>query len=337
MSSFKINEDSFSEKSSNTDTLEDNIIKGLNPNYIKSLLTPKDKIINKKKEKTKNKDKIAHNGNGIMLKDIFGNEKYIKEEDNEKDNKIDNTNFDNDNKNKIKENICKDENKNINLLFMKNIHHKLVNFEENTNIENILLFNLIITIISIPNFSFDTDLLRTNLVLLDNDEKSKYSFMTIFKYHSQDIIKKLLILENEIKFKLVLKEFNLNNNLDSSKNNSINEKNKFKVGLDFKGLNFNEKMNENDKNQNKIINWFIFYEFIKEIIAFISHKYKFEDFIEHLFIFYSEQLDEFYNDNINDEEDEEEDIDNEERGDELYNKEHNLYSKINSNNMEFDE
>ena len=339
MSSFRINEDSFSEKSSNTDTLEDNIIKGLNPNYIKTLLTSKDKKSNKKKENTKNKDKINHNENDIIVKDIFGNEKYIKEEeDNEINNNINNVYFGNDNKNKIKENILKDENKNI--LFMKNIHHKLVNFENNTNVENIILFQLIITIISIPNFSFDTDLLRSNLVLLDNDEKSKYSIMTIFKYHSQNIIKNLLILENENKFKLVLKEFHLNNNLNSSKNNSIKEKNNIKIGLDFKGFNINQRMNENDKDKNKIINWLIFYEFIKEVIACISHKYKFEDLIEHLFVFYSEQLDEFYNDNISEEEEDEE---NEERGEEIDNeknyqlKEQNLYSKINSNNMEFDE
>ena len=339
MSSFRINEDSFSEKSSNTDTLEDNIIKGLNPNYIKTLLTSKDKKSNKKKENTKNKDKISHNENDIIVKDIFGNEKYIKEEEyNEINNNINNAHFGNDNKNKIKENILKDENKNI--LFMKNIHHKLVNFENNTNVENIILFHLIITIISIPNFSFDTDLLRSNLVLLDNDEKSKYSIMTIFKYHSQNIIKNLLILENENKFKLVLKEFHLNNNLNSSKNNSIKEKNNIKIGLDFKGFNINQRMNENDKDKNKIINWLIFYEFIKEVIACISHKYKFEDLIEHLFVFYSEQLDEFYNDNISEEEEDEE---NEERGEEIDNeknyqlKDQNLYSKINSNNMEFDE
>ena len=339
MSSFRINEDSFSEKSSNTDTLEDNIIKGLNPNYIKTLLTSKDKKSNKKKENTKNKDKINHNENDIIVKDIFGNEKYIKEEeDNEINNNINNVYFGNDNKNKIKENILKDENKNI--LFMKNIHHKLVNFENNTNVENIILFHLIITIISIPNFSFDTDLLRSNLVLLDNDEKSKYSIMTIFKYHSQNIIKNLLVSENEKKFKLVLKEFHLNNNLNSSKNNSIKEKNNIKIGLDFKGFNINQRMNENDKDKNKIINWLIFYEFIKEVIACISHKYKFEDLIEHLFVFYSEQLDEFYNDNISEEEEDEE---NEERGEEIDNeknyqlKDQNLYSKINSNNMEFDE
>ena len=339
MSSFRINEDSFSEKSSNTDTLEDNIIKGLNPNYIKTLLTSKDKKSNKKKENTKNKDKINHNENDIIVKDIFGNEKYIKEEeDNEINNNINNVYFGKDNKNKIKENILKDENKNI--LFMKNIHHKLVNFENNTNVENIILFHLIITIISIPNFSFDTDLLRSNLVLLDNDEKSKYSIMTIFKYHSQNIIKNLLVSENEKKFKLVLKEFHLNNNLNSSKNNSIKEKNNIKIGLDFKGFNINQRMNENDKDKNKIINWLIFYEFIKEVIACISHKYKFEDLIEHLFVFYSEQLDEFYNDNISEEEEDEE---NEERGEEIDNeknyqlKDQNLYSKINSNNMEFDE
>ena len=227
---------------------------------------------------------------------------------------------------------------------MKNIHHKLVNYETNTNIENIILFHLILTIISIPNFSFDTDLLRYNLVLLDNDEKSKYSFMTILKYHCQEIMNKLKNIENEIKFKLILKDFNLNNNNNNNNNNNsnnINNKNKFKIGLDLKGFNNKEKMDNINEDKNKNINWIIFYEFIKEIISCISHKYKFEELIEHLFVFYSEQLDEFYNENCNDEEEENEN-ENEDKDDEndnennfQSNKEQNIYSNTNSNNIEF--
>ena len=47
---------------------------------------------------------------------------------------------------------------------MKNLHHKIYNFEKNTNLENLLLFNLIITILSVPNFTFDDDLLKCNLI-----------------------------------------------------------------------------------------------------------------------------------------------------------------------------
>ena len=346
MSSFRINEDSFSEQSSKTDTLEDNIIKGLNPNFIKNLLTPKDKKINNQKEKSKyKKEKYMYNENDIIVKDIFANEKYIKDNINENDNEENisinyKLNFDIENKyfsNKNKKNVPSEKNINDcnNILFMKNIHHKLINFESNTNIENLLLCHLIVTIISIPNFTFDSDLLRCNLVLLDNDEKSKYSFLTIFKYHSLEIIKKLKIIENEIKLKLVLKDFNLNN--------SLNPKNEFKIGLDFNGFDLTEKLNEKDEDKSKIVNWVIFYEFIKEIISCISHKYKFEELIENLFVFYSEQLDEFYNDNMNEEEEEEEN-ENEERGDELENENNyqsnklqNMYSNANSNNIEFED
>ena len=343
MSSFRIKENSFSEHSSNSDTLEENIIKGLNPNFIKNLLTPKKKD-NKQKESVKHK---KEKNMDIAIKDIFGNEKYVKE--NSINNLIDNdiiniNNIERKNSNK-KRNLIEMSDYSKNILLMKNIHHKLVNFEENTNVENILIFHLISTIISIPSFSFDSNLLRCNLVLLDNDEKSKYSFLTIFKYHSQEIIKKLKIIENEIKFKFILKDFNLNNNSNNNinnniKNNSINIKNEFKVGLDFNGF-INEEMEEKNKDKNKIVNWVIFYQFIKEIISCISHKYKFEELIDNLFVFYSEQLDEFYNDNINEEEEE---IENEDRCVEIENENNyqlhkypNIYSNTNSNNIEFED
>ena len=180
---------------------------------------------------------------------------------------------------------------------MKNLHHKLINCEKNTNLENILLFNLMITIISIPNFTFDNDLLKCNLVLLDNDDKSKFSFLTIFKYNSNTLLEKLNNEENEIKLKAIQNEFGL----DKIKG----KKEKYKIGLNFQGFKKEENMSENEKEKNEIINWIIFCEFIKEFISCISQKYKFEELIEHLFSFYSEQLDEFYNDNINDEEENE--------------------------------
>ena len=136
---------------------------------------------------------------------------------------------------------------------------------------------------------------------------------------------------------MVLKDFNLNNNPN---NNSMNIKNEFKVGLDFNGFS-NEEMNEKDKDKNKVVNWVIFSQFIKEIISCISHKYKFEELIDNLFVFYSEQLDEFYNDNINEEEEE---IENEDRCVEIENENNyqlnkypNIYSNVNSNNIEFED
>ena len=70
-------------------------------------------------------------------------------------------------------------------------------------------------------------------------------------------------------------------------------------------------MSQKENEKNKVINWIIFCEFIKEFISCISQKYKFEELIEHLFSFYSEQLDEFYNDDINDEGENENDNENE--------------------------
>lgn len=341
MSSFRINEDSFSEQSSNQETLEDNIIKGLNPNFIKNLLTPKEKKANKKKESKSKKENNLMNENEVAIKDIFGNEMYVKEDIDNCGSCI-NINYDRNFEaaNNIKNNIFDNKDDDDNILFMKNIHHKLVNFDSNSNVENIVLFHLIITMISIPNFSFDTDLLRCNLVLLDNDDKSKYSFLTLFKYHSQEIIKKLKIIENESKFILILKEFNLNKDLSNIAFNDKKQK-EFKTGLDFKGFNNIEKMTEKDEDKNKIINWIIFCEFIKEFISCISHKYKFEDIIENLFVFYSEQLDEFYNDNAIDDDEENE---NEDRCDEIDNENHfhsnkyqNMYSNTNSNNIELDD
>ena len=303
--SFRINEDSFSdENENNQETLEENIMKGLNSNFMKNLLSSREKpkkIENQKSINIKSKTE-KEKENDIIIKDIFANDKYIKEGYDNIDDCINidyNINFDyEENISKNKKEINDEENENnIELLFMKNLHHKLLNYEKNKNIENILLFNLMITIITIPNFSFDNDLLKFNLVLLDNDEKSKYSFLTIFKYNSNILLDKLKYAENEINLKLQLKEFGL---IESNSENK-----KYKIGLDFQGFKCEENMTQKEKEKNKIINWIIFCEFIKEFISCISQKYKFEELIEHLFSFYSEQLDEFYNDNINDEEDNE--------------------------------
>ena len=79
--SFRINEDSFSEEhSSNQETLEENIMKGLNSNFMKNLLSQKEK-------KQKKSDNIKINNlkgnteieNDIFIKDIFANDKYVKE------------------------------------------------------------------------------------------------------------------------------------------------------------------------------------------------------------------------------------------------------------------
>ena len=300
--SFRINEDieNSDEYSNNQDSLEENIMKGFNSNFMRNLISPTKRI--KKTESNEIKKLKSKNEKEILIKDIFENDKFVKEEQEENNIFINidyNINFDYEkNINKIKKESDKEENEdNIDLLFMKNLHHKIHNFEKNTNLENLLLFNLIITILSVPNFTFDDDLLKCNLILLDNDDKSKFSFLALFKHISNSILDKLNNEENEKNLKLILNEFGMNE--------YKNEKDKYKIGLNFYGFKNEENMNEQEKEKNKIINWIIFCEFIKEFISCTSQKYKFEELTEHLFSFFSEQLDEFYNDNINDDEENE--------------------------------
>ena len=300
--SFRINEDieNSDEYSNNQDSLEENIMKGFNSNFMRNLISPTKRI--KKAESNEIKKLKSKNEKEIIIKDIFENDKFVKEEQEENNIFINidyNINFDYEkNINKIKKESDKEENEdNIDLLFMKNLHHKIYNIEKNTNLENLLLFNLIITILSVPNFTFDDDLLKCNLILLDNDDKSKFSFLALFKHISNSILDKLNNEENEKNLKLILNEFGMNE--------YKNEKDKYKIGLNFYGFKNEENMNEQEKEKNKIINWIIFCEFIKEFISCTSQKYKFEELTEHLFSFFSEQLDEFYNDNINDDEENE--------------------------------
>ena len=300
--SFRINEDieNSDEFSNNQDSLEENIMKGFNSNFMRNLISPTKRI--KKTESNEIKKLKSKNEKEILIKDIFEKDKFVKEEQEENNIFINidyNINFDYENNiNKIKKESDKEENEdNIDLLFMKNLHHKIYNFEKNTNLENLLLFNLIITILSVPNFTFDDDLLKCNLILLDNDDKSKFSFLALFKHISNSILDKLNNEENEKNLKLILNEFGMNE--------YKNEKDKYKIGLNFYGFKNEENMNEQEKEKNKIINWIIFCEFIKEFISCTSQKYKFEELTEHLFSFFSEQLDEFYNDNINDDEENE--------------------------------
>ena len=300
--SFRINEDieNSDEYSNNQDSLEENIMKGFNSNFMRNLISPTKRI--KKTESNEIKKLKSKNEKEMLIKDIFENDKFVKEEQEENNIFINidyNINFDYEkNINKIKKESDKEENEdNIDLLFMKNLHHKIYNIEKNTNLENLLLFNLIITILSVPNFTFDDDLLKCNLILLDNDDKSKFSFLALFKHISNSILDKLNNEENEKNLKLILNEFGMNE--------YKNEKDKYKIGLNFYGFKNEENMNEQEKEKNKIINWIIFCEFIKEFISCTSQKYKFEELTEHLFSFFSEQLDEFYNDNINDDEENE--------------------------------
>ena len=185
---------------------------------------------------------------------------------------------------------------NMNFLFMKNLHEKLTNFFNNDNLENIFLTNLLITIISVPCFNFDQDLVQSTAVILDDDPNSKYSFLTIFRHLSQEILKKL---KNDEKRKEQLKKFI---KIIFKNNNVINTNKKGKKeDIDDDDDNDDERLDvDNDflifllqkdnKDKMETTNFIIFCEFVKEYICSISHKHKFEGLIENLYALYCEEL-----------------------------------------------
>ena len=181
---------------------------------------------------------------------------------------------------------------NMNFLFMKNLHEKLTNFFNNDNLENIFLTNLLITIISVPCLNFDPDLVQSTAVILDDDQNSKYSFLTIFRHLSQEILNKL---KGDERRKLQLKKFIKiifkNNNIIN--NNKI--KNKEDIDEDIEKQENDDDfliflLQKDNKDKIETTNFIIFCEFIKEYICSISHKHKFEGLIENLYGLYSEEL-----------------------------------------------
>ena len=185
---------------------------------------------------------------------------------------------------------------NMNFLFMKNLHEKLTNFFDNDNLENIFLTNLLITIISVPCLNFDPDLVQSTSVILDDDPNSKYSFLTIFRHLSQEILNKLKNDERrkeQLKkfIKIVFKNNNILNNNKKKKKEGIDEDDddeKGKQDLDNDFLIF--LLQKDNKDKMETTNFIIFCEFIKEYICSISHKHKFEGLIENLYGLYSEEL-----------------------------------------------
>ena len=182
---------------------------------------------------------------------------------------------------------------NMNFLFMKNLHEKFMSFLNNDNLENIFLANLLITIISVPCLNFDSDLVQSNAVLLDEDPNSKYSFLTIFRHLSQEILNKL---KGDEKRKEQLKKFikiifKNNNIIDTKKvEKSENNENEEEDDDDEDFLIF--LLQKDNKDKTETTNFIIFCEFVKEYICSISHKHKFEGLIENLYGLYSEELNE---------------------------------------------
>ena len=182
---------------------------------------------------------------------------------------------------------------NMNFLFMKNLHEKLTNFFNNDNLENIFLTNLLITIISVPCLNFDPDLVTA--VILDDDPNSKYSFLTIFRHLSQEILNKLKNDERrkeQLKkfIKIIFKNNNIVNNNKKKKKENIDEDEEedSKPDLDNDFLIF--LLQKDNKDKMETTNFIIFCEFVKEYICSISHKHKFEGLIENLYGLYSEEL-----------------------------------------------
>ena len=173
---------------------------------------------------------------------------------------------------------------NLNFLFMKNLLEKLMNFFNNDNLENIFLTNLLITIISVPCLNFDPDLVQSTAVILDDDPNSKYSFLTIFRYLSQEILSKL---KGNDKRKEQLKKFiNIIFKHNNIANKNDDDSDKKDVDDDF--LIF--LLQKENKEKIETTNFIIFCEFIKEYICTISHKHKFEGLIENLYGLYTEEL-----------------------------------------------
>ena len=184
---------------------------------------------------------------------------------------------------------------NMNFLFMKNLHEKLTNFFNNDNLENIFLTNLLITIISVPCLNFDPDLVQSTAVILDDDPNSKYSFLTIFRHLSQEILNKLKNDERrkeQLKkfIKIIFKNNNIVNNNKKKKKEDIDEDEEedAKPDLDNDFLIF--LLQKDNKDKMETTNFIIFCEFVKEYICSISHKHKFEGLIENLYGLYSEEL-----------------------------------------------
>ena len=189
---------------------------------------------------------------------------------------------------------------NMNFLFMKNLIEKLMNFFNNDNLENIFLTNLLITIISVPCLNFDLDLVQSTAVILDEDQNSKYSFLTIFRYLCQQILIKLKGDEKrkeQLKkfIKIIFKNNNIiNKNTKKKRNESDdedeeredNQKDKKDADDDFLII----ILQKDNKDKIETTNFIIFCEFIKEYICSISHKHKFEGLIENLYGLYCEEL-----------------------------------------------
>ena len=185
--------------------------------------------------------------------------------------------------------------KNMNFLLMKTIQEKLMNYQNNSQIENLFLVNLVLTIISVPILKFDPDLLECHAVLLDDDINSKFSILTVIKYIVQELNKEYNkdpnIKQNII---LKLKEYQ---EQDKKRKEFTPLKQGNNENSSFQFVVPDKKKIEND-NLKKAGNYIIFFEFLKEFMVSVMYKHKFEGLIENIFGFYSDLLDDYSNENM---------------------------------------
>ncbi len=183
--------------------------------------------------------------------------------------------------------------KNMNFLLMKTIQEKLMNYQNNSQIENLFLVNLILTIISVPILKFDPDLVICHSVLLDDDINSKYSILTVIKYIVQELSKEYLS-NNNIEQNIIekIKEFQEQDNLNKKRKVTIplkKENNEIFFGA------ISDTKNIQIQNGKKAVNYIIFFEFLKEFMVSVMHKHKFEGLVENIYGFYPVLLDEYTN------------------------------------------
>ena len=184
---------------------------------------------------------------------------------------------------------------NMNFLLMKNLQQKLANYLNNSNIENLFVTNLILTIISVPCLNFDPDLVECNSVLLDPELTSSYSLLTVIRYLTQEITK---LINSDLNFNKFfsrrLVEIKQEDMVPNKKGTSKSAKQSVSTIQSLKYDNSSLEKEYQDKKKD-YTNFLIFFEFIKEFVSTISHKHKFEGLVEDIYGFYSNLLDDYYN------------------------------------------
>lgn len=169
-----------------------------------------------------------------------------------------------------------DEMKNIFITYIRHIIEDFTSFFYNSPIKNLFLTSILTKILLIPKLAFDPSTTLIMNLLLDEENVSYISIVSILKIHCREAFK---IIKEEPVILSYVREIN--------ENDMINYRKRLKKeGFSLKIINFSE-------------NIFILKEFIKEFMAVLSHKAMFEHRIEQLFKEYSQKLDDYnFKDNL---------------------------------------